>query len=184
MCVCMCLYVYIIMCVCVCKCVYVYVCQCVYNYVCKCDLCVFITKKLPRCATSSSCHSSPDPVLTVLYSGPLHAILKGLAESILLSSSSSSLPGVQRVRAYLYGSLLSFLHLTSERPAHNRAAGSLWEPHSREGLLRDESFSLLNSFGEPLMETVCRDACNGQEVCRVGLGTDESPDQGTSPFYF
>ncbi|KAL5475599.1 hypothetical protein EMCRGX_G025430 [Ephydatia muelleri] len=108
-----------------------------------------------------------DPVLTVLYSGPLHAILKGLAESILLSSSSSSLPGVQRVRAYLYGSLLSFLHLTSERPAHNRAAGSLWEPHSREGLLRDESFSLLNSFGEPLMETVCRDACNGQEVCRM-----------------
>lgn len=103
-----------------------------------------------------------DPVLTVLYSGPLHAILKGLAEGILLSSL-----GAQRVRAYLYGSLLSFLHLTSEHPAHNRAAASLWQPHSREGILRDESFSLLYSFGEPLMETVCRDACNSQEVCRM-----------------
>ena len=152
------MYVYMFVCMYVC----LYVCIYVYMFVCTLQKQVCYLVILP----------SPDPVLTVLYSGPLHAILKGLAESILLSSSPSP-QGAQRVRSYLYGSLLSFLHLTSERPAHNMAAASLWEPHSREGLVRDESFSLLNSYGEPLMETVCRDACSSQEVCRVGLGTGD-----------
>jgi len=44
---------------------------------------------------------------------------------------------------------------------------SLWQPDSEQNSVASCNLSLLGSFGEPFMETVCRDACSGHDVARV-----------------
>ena len=46
-------------------------------------------------------------------------------------------------------------------------ATSLWQPDSEQNSVASGNLSLLGSFGEPFMETVCRDACSGHDVARV-----------------
>ena len=63
-------------------------------------------------------HAPTDALLSVLYSGPLHGIMRGLIENIMKAPA-----GMQRVRAYLYGALLYYLLLTKQEEGEDRRKG-------------------------------------------------------------
>jgi len=56
-----------------------------------------------------------DALLSALYSGPLHRIMRGLMENIMKAPA-----GMQHVRAYLYGALLYYLLLTKQEGGEGR----------------------------------------------------------------
>lgn len=63
-------------------------------------------------------HTLTDALLSALYSGPLHGIMRGLIENIMKAPA-----GMQRVRAYLYGALLYYLLLTKQEKGKDRSKG-------------------------------------------------------------
>ena len=46
----------------------------------------------------------------------------------------------------------------------------LWKPGSELSAVATANLTTLNSFGEPFMETVCKNACSGHDVARVSRG--------------
>ena len=53
-----------------------------------------------------------DQTLAPISTGPLQSILRGLLDNLLRCPS-----GMQRLRAYLYATLLCYLHMTQDREA-------------------------------------------------------------------
>jgi len=52
---------------------------------------------------------------------------------------------------------------------------SLWEVEKKRQGMADANLTTLNSFGEPLMDAVCKNACSGHDVTKVrgeGLGRE------------
>lgn len=47
----------------------------------------------------------------------------------------------------------------------------LTAPEDGFSKLQRESLSIIESYGQALMEVVCRDACDGREFSRVRLGS-------------
>lgn len=55
------------------------------------------------------------------------------------------------------------------------AGASMWErltaPEDGFSKLQRENLAIIESYGTALMEVVCRDACDGHEIGRVGPKT-------------
>ncbi|XP_025098310.1 nuclear pore complex protein Nup205-like isoform X3 [Pomacea canaliculata] len=104
----------------------------------------------------------------VLFATSLQILLKGLIEYILSSRS-----GQQRVRANLYGSLLYYLQIAQKPSNFSSAEAAQGMERVLSGgdtgyeQLSKENLSTIFSFGEAFMEVVCRDACDGHDVCRM-----------------
>ncbi|XP_070580305.1 nuclear pore complex protein Nup205-like [Ptychodera flava] len=101
-----------------------------------------------------------------LTASPLVAVLKGLIEFIMQSSG-----GQQRVRAHLYGALVNFLQLPQkpkEIPSleDKKTVLDSAELTEYEKLVKN-NVSVITSYGENLMEMVCRDTCDGHDVGRM-----------------
>uniref|UniRef100_A0AAQ5XVU9 Nucleoporin 205 n=1 Tax=Amphiprion ocellaris TaxID=80972 RepID=A0AAQ5XVU9_AMPOC len=99
----------------------------------------------------------------------LHLILRKLLDFILCTGG-----GYQRLRAHLYGSLLYYLQIAQkpEEPDTLQTAGkAMWErltaPEDGFSKLQRENLSIIESYGQALMEVVCRDACDGHEISRM-----------------
>ncbi|XP_068459501.1 nuclear pore complex protein Nup205 [Clinocottus analis] len=99
----------------------------------------------------------------------LHLILRKLLDFILCTGG-----GYQRLRAHLYGSLLYYLQIAQkpEEPDTLQTAGkAMWErltaPEDGFSKLQRENLAIIESYGEALMEVVCRDACDGHEISRM-----------------
>lgn len=95
--------------------------------------------------------------------GPSVAILKGLIETVLRCGG-----GLQRVRANLYAALLYFMQ-TAPEPESTEERGVMKNVLSLyPGQPWDTSIlPVLSSYGEPFMDTVCRDSCDGHDVGRM-----------------
>ncbi|XP_074533246.1 nuclear pore complex protein Nup205 isoform X2 [Halichoeres trimaculatus] len=99
----------------------------------------------------------------------LHLILRKLLDFILCTGG-----GYQRLRAHLYGSLLYYLQIAQkpEEPDTLQTAGkAMWErltaPEDGFSKLQRENLAIIESYGQSLMEVVCRDACDGHEISRM-----------------
>ncbi|XP_013384593.1 nuclear pore complex protein Nup205 [Lingula anatina] len=106
-----------------------------------------------------------------LFASSLQAVLKGLVEHILRTSSGS-----QRVRSNLYGALLYYLQIaqkpkplaTLETVTKQKGVGSsLASRDSEYEKLTKENLHTILSYGENFMEIICRDACDGHDVGRM-----------------
>jgi len=106
---------------------------------------------------------------TLLYSS-LQVLLKGLIEHIMRSSSSP-----QRVMANLYGTLLYYLQI-AQKPrnrvevldAEGVGVGSnIMNGDSEYEKLTLDNMATISSYGENLIEVVCRYACDGHDVGRM-----------------
>ncbi|KAI4826062.1 hypothetical protein KUCAC02_021713 [Chaenocephalus aceratus] len=91
----------------------------------------------------------------------LHLILRKLLDFILCTGG-----GYQRLRAHLYGSLLYYLQIAQkpDEPDTLQTAGKAMTVFSK---LQRENLSIIESYGNSLMEVVCRDACDGHEISRM-----------------
>lgn len=105
------------------------------------------------------------------YASSFQVVLRGLLDHILRSSSSA-----QRVRAYLYGALLYYLEIARKpKPLEISASASversvasrLANRESEYERLAKENADTLNSYGQNLMDIICRDACDGHDVGRM-----------------
>ncbi|XP_048578619.1 nuclear pore complex protein Nup205 isoform X2 [Nematostella vectensis] len=95
-------------------------------------------------------------------SGPLFAVLRGIIEVVLRSGG-----GLQRVRANLYTALLYFMQIV-QKPDDPKDTGVLEGVLSQPGQSWDlGTLSVLSSYGEPFMEMLCRDACDGHDIGRM-----------------
>lgn len=96
-------------------------------------------------------------------SGPLFAILRGIIEAVLRSGG-----GLQRVRANLYAAMLYFMQMAQKPQGTHGSNGVLEGVLSQPGESWElGTLSVLSSYGEPLMEVICRDACDGHDVGRM-----------------
>lgn len=68
--------------------------------------------------TFSCTHTPTDSLLSSLYSGPLHGIMKALMDNVLKAPA-----GMQQARAYLYGSLLYYLTMTTSKELGEEVKG-------------------------------------------------------------
>lgn len=91
------------------------------------------------------------------------AILKGLIETVLRSGGA-----LQRVRANLYAALLYFMQ-TAPETQQTKERGVMENVLSLyPGQSWDTSIlPVLSSYGEPFMDAVCRDSCDGHDVGRM-----------------
>jgi nuclear pore complex protein Nup205 len=105
-----------------------------------------------------------ESLITTLYSAPLQSILRSMVGTIQNTPGS-----MQRARAHLYGSLLYYLSLARQHPSETkrRRGQSLWQLERNDDSLSASNLATITSFGEPLMETVCRDASSGHDVTRM-----------------
>ncbi|XP_014664623.1 PREDICTED: LOW QUALITY PROTEIN: nuclear pore complex protein Nup205-like [Priapulus caudatus] len=114
--------------------------------------------------------ATPSSGLLAQHGATLQVVLKGLIDSILKTG------GVyQRVRANLYGALLSYLriaHRVTEVPIFE-GSGLKMEVRPRrrnqtevENLASD-NVGVILSYGEGLMEVVSRDSCDGHDVGKM-----------------
>ncbi|XP_072256279.1 nuclear pore complex protein Nup205 [Pyxicephalus adspersus] len=99
----------------------------------------------------------------------LHMILRTLLEFILKTGG-----GFQKVRTHLYGSLLYYLQIAQrpDEPDTLEAANkTMWErltaPEDVFSKLQRDNLAIFESYWAPLMEVVCRDACDGREISRM-----------------
>ncbi|XP_034032952.1 nuclear pore complex protein Nup205 isoform X2 [Thalassophryne amazonica] len=99
----------------------------------------------------------------------LHLILRKMLDFILCTGG-----GYQRLRAHLYGSLLYYLQIAQkpEEPDTLQSAGkTMWErltaPEDGFSKLQMESLVIIERYGRALMEVVCRDSCDGNEISRM-----------------
>ncbi|EEC11881.1 nuclear pore complex protein Nup205, putative [Ixodes scapularis] len=101
------------------------------------------------------------------YSSSILAVLKSLLECLIQTGS-----GFQRVRANYYGSLLNLLRVVHRSPETQGAPGGgvdrVFEDSSSDGeRLRKSHAEALFSYGEQLMEVVCRDVCGSHEITQM-----------------
>ncbi|XP_046581767.1 nuclear pore complex protein Nup205-like [Haliotis rubra] len=105
-----------------------------------------------------------------LFASSLQMVLKGVLDYILRAGG-----GAQRVRANLYGALLYYLQIAQKPAAVPQPKGKESEGMSRVlgtketeyEQLSKENLSTILSYGDSLMETVCRDACDGHDIGRM-----------------
>ncbi|XP_064463706.1 nuclear pore complex protein Nup205-like [Ornithodoros turicata] len=116
-----------------------------------------------------SCSTGTSNLLRMLsvasYSSSLLAILKSLLECLIRTGS-----GLQRVRSNYYTSLLNLLRLV-RNPTDSRSDMEgervLLDSRSDTERLRQNHMEMVSSYGEQLMEVVCRDVCSGHEVTQM-----------------
>ncbi|CAI9734078.1 pore complex Nup205 [Octopus vulgaris] len=107
-----------------------------------------------------------------LFATSLHIVLKGLLDYIQKSCGSQ-----QKVRTYLYGSLLYYLQiaqkstipswLSSETEALGVAQVLVASGEGEFDNLSKENLSIILSYGDSLLEIICKDICDGHNVGRL-----------------
>jgi nuclear pore complex protein Nup205 len=93
-----------------------------------------------------------------LYSAALQAILKGLVMWIVGTSAAA-----QRVRANLYGALLSYLRIGKA----NKTSAEKNKANSDEERLKKANLEVLLGYGDSFLDIVCRDSVSGHEIRRM-----------------
>ncbi|CAN7984284.1 unnamed protein product [Ixodes hexagonus] len=106
-------------------------------------------------------------VSLMTYSSSILAVLKSLLECLIQTGS-----GFQRVRANYYGSLLNLLRVVHRPPESQRSSRGgmdrVFEDSSSDNeRLRKSHAEALFSYGEQLMEVVCRDVCGSHEITQM-----------------
>ncbi|GFS19080.1 nuclear pore complex protein Nup205-like, partial [Elysia marginata] len=108
-----------------------------------------------------------------VFASSLQIVLKGLIDYILKAGGV-----IQKVRVNLYGALLYCLQIAKKPDLdEDLLAGQPGRPSGMERLLYQddgeferlaaENMETISAFGDPFMETVCRDACDGHHVGRM-----------------
>uniref|UniRef100_UPI00358F7403 nuclear pore complex protein Nup205 isoform X2 n=1 Tax=Myxine glutinosa TaxID=7769 RepID=UPI00358F7403 len=107
--------------------------------------------------------------LAAIGADSLLLVLKNLLDFIMKTGGS-----YQRVRTSLYGAMLYYLQITQTPDVPDTleaGRASMWDAlttaEDEYGRLRRENVKLINSYGPPLLEIVCRDACDGPEIGRM-----------------
>ncbi|XP_035827391.1 nuclear pore complex protein Nup205 [Aplysia californica] len=105
------------------------------------------------------------------FSTSLQVVLRGLIDYILKSSG-----GIQKVKVNLYGALLYCLQIAA-KPNSEEDSVTLSRKSGMEKLLgpdiaeferlAQENMETIGAYGDSLMETLCRDACDGHHVGRM-----------------
>ncbi|XP_076311365.1 nuclear pore complex protein Nup205 isoform X1 [Tachypleus tridentatus] len=129
--------------------------------------CIFPSKSTSVCSQVGRGSQPLDSVHYMTYSTSLVIVLKGILESLMNVGG-----GLQRVRANYYSALLNLLRII-QRPSDVQAfqkpgvGVSVLGQISDSEKLHREYLEVILGFGEPLMETVCRDACGGHQITRM-----------------
>ncbi|CAI8023966.1 Nuclear pore complex protein Nup205 [Geodia barretti] len=115
--------------------------------------------------TTTAVTEDDDSLLTLIFSAPLQSILRDLLTAV------QQTPGaMQLARAHLYGALLYFLTVSRQQhssdSSNHRGQTGLRLEWSEDSLAAG-NLATIASFGEPLMEIVCRDASSGHDVTRM-----------------
>ncbi|KAL3882663.1 hypothetical protein ACJMK2_028981 [Sinanodonta woodiana] len=107
-----------------------------------------------------------------LFATSLQITLKGLIEHLLRSSGRQ-----QRVRVKLYGALLYYLQIVQRPKTPSGLSGDAASKSIESRLLatadteydhlKRENITTILSYGDKLMDLVCRDACDGLDVGRM-----------------
>eukprot|EP00106_Octopus_bimaculoides_P019622 XP_014787064.1 PREDICTED: nuclear pore complex protein Nup205-like [Octopus bimaculoides] len=107
-----------------------------------------------------------------LFATSLHIVLKGLLDYIQKSCGSQ-----QKVRTYLYGSLLYYLQiaqkstlpswLSSETEVLGVTQVLVASGEGEFDNLSKENLSIILSYGDSLLEIICKDICDGHNVGRL-----------------
>ena len=138
---------------------------------------------LPPSPPSQLSQLSPESLITLLYSAPLQSILRKLLDllqhtpgamrehehtSMAASSTFSWLLATPfRVQATERSVYKCCYRVTSVSSPGQKA----WQLEWNENSLTAGNLATITSFGEPLMEIVCRDASSGHDVARVSPHT-------------
>ncbi|GAB1605006.1 nuclear pore complex protein Nup205-like [Argonauta hians] len=107
-----------------------------------------------------------------LFATSLHIVLKGLLDYIQKSCGSQ-----QKVRTYLYGALLYYLQI-AQKPALPSWVSSETEVLGVSRVLitsgeeefdnlSKENLSIILSYGDSLLDIICKDICDGHNVGRL-----------------
>ncbi|XP_065186434.1 nuclear pore complex protein Nup205-like [Sycon ciliatum] len=116
-----------------------------------------------------------------LPAGPLHSVLVSVCEAISHCSSTQ-----RRHRAYLYGALLYYLQLCADAAAHDSTSDGASASSGTDGassysqergfglaqpsistVLTSSNLETLASYGDAVMDIICRDACEGHHIGRM-----------------
>ncbi|GFN90053.1 nuclear pore complex protein nup205-like [Plakobranchus ocellatus] len=108
-----------------------------------------------------------------VFASSLQIVLKGLIDYILKSGGM-----IQKVRVNLYGALLYCLQIAKKPELdEDLLTGPSGKPRGMERLLYQddgeyerlaaENMETISAYGDPFMEAVCRDACDGHHVGRM-----------------
>ena len=82
-----------------------------------------------------------------------------------------------QLRTFIYGSLLYYLQLSVDYSKEEAAplrvdlSQGPWMEYSGRASLSNMNMTMLNNYGENLMEMVCKDASSGHDVTKVTPGT-------------
>ncbi|KAK3769775.1 hypothetical protein RRG08_046880 [Elysia crispata] len=108
-----------------------------------------------------------------VFASSLQIVLKGLIDYILKAGGV-----IQKVRVNLYGALLYCLQiakkpdldedlLTGQQGRPNGMERLLYQDEGEYERLAAENMETISAYGDPFMEAVCRDACDGHHVGRM-----------------
>ncbi|PRD32161.1 UNVERIFIED_CONTAM: nuclear pore complex protein [Trichonephila clavipes] len=112
-------------------------------------------------------HVAEASMIPLTHHSSLLAVLKAVIDCLLRTGT-----GFQRVRANFYSAFLNLLCIV-QKPHDIQAsqsqgvASSILDQESETKKLRTEYMEIILSFGETVMEIICRDACTGHDITKV-----------------
>ncbi|GIY52226.1 nuclear pore complex protein Nup205 [Caerostris darwini] len=104
-------------------------------------------------------------MIPLTHHSSLLAVLKAVIDCLLKTGT-----GFQRVRANFYSAFLNLLCIV-QKPhdiqSSQGVASSILDQESEAKKLRTEYMEIILSFGETIMEIICRDACTGHDITKM-----------------
>ncbi|GFS37681.1 nuclear pore complex protein Nup205 [Nephila pilipes] len=112
-------------------------------------------------------HVAEASMIPLTHHSSLLAVLKAVIDCLLRTGT-----GFQRVRANFYSAFLNLLCIVQkpydiQSSQSQGVASSILDQESEAKKLRTEYMEIILSFGETIMEIICRDACTGHDITKM-----------------
>ncbi|XP_054717049.1 nuclear pore complex protein Nup205-like [Uloborus diversus] len=111
-------------------------------------------------------HKSESKLIPLTQHSSLLVVLRAVVECLLKTGT-----GLQRVRANFYSAFLNLLCIVQKpidmNTGSTHVVSMLLDEESETRQLRSEYMETILSFGESIMEIICRDACTSHDITKM-----------------